>query len=318
MARYADSEREMRVDPDSFAGGYFQNAVYRHWDPYEDVTDAQLATDRERLVDYDRGEEAFDEFRQLVAMFGAGEEAVTEDLAPLSLVLEDVDDQMFISSQIYEEAKHTQFFDRYWREVVNPVARERGFEVTPATTERYYGDNYVELFERNERAMHRLLEDDTPTNRARAICHYHLVIESVLAQTGYYSIQSIYSDLGSDEVSRVEMPTLPGLVEGITRIRSDEGRHVGWGLQKTRELVAEHGVDEGVVQETLQELMPLVSGIIDESSNPEYVNPVPLVEFSSDKLTRRVEIMTDREAEVPPVEELVAIEGIDDLETAAD
>jgi hypothetical protein len=28
--RYSDRERALRLDPDSFANGYFRNAVYRH------------------------------------------------------------------------------------------------------------------------------------------------------------------------------------------------------------------------------------------------------------------------------------------------
>jgi ribonucleoside-diphosphate reductase beta chain len=47
-----------------------------------------------------------------LALFGAGEEAVTQDLAPLTLTVKDVNDQLFVASQNYEEAKHTQFFDR--------------------------------------------------------------------------------------------------------------------------------------------------------------------------------------------------------------
>ncbi len=315
MSRYSDESRGHRLDPDSFAGGYFRNAVYRHWDPYEDIAEADLEVDRERLLEYDRGEEAFDNFRRLIALFGAGEEAVTEDLAPLALAVDDVDDQLFLSSQIYEEAKHTQFFDRYWRTVLDPIAEERGFEVTAPTDPRYFGEHYHALFDKTEDAMHRLLEEDTPRTRAEAICHYHLVVESVLAQTGYYSIQSMYSDGGSDELALVETPDLPGLVGGITRIRSDEGRHVGWGMQKTRELVQEEGVDPAVVQEVLSDLTPHVAGIIEESNDAEMTDPVPLVEYSREKLTRRIEIITDDDAQVPPVEELVAVEGAPDPTT---
>ncbi|PSP87444.1 ribonucleoside-diphosphate reductase [Halobacteriales archaeon QS_4_69_34] len=306
----------MRIDPDGFAGGYFRNAVYRHWDPYEDIPQADLEADREKLIgDEALTEEEFEAIRRNVALFGAGEEAVTEDLAPLSLVLEDVDDQMFVSSQIYEEAKHTQFFDRYWREVIDPVAEARGFESTRPTDERYFDDDYVELFDKNEAAMQRLLEEDTPENRAEAYCHYHLVIESVLAQTGYYGIQSSFSDGGADDLAAREFPDLDGLVGGITKIRSDEGRHVGFGMHKVQQLVAEGKVDASVVQETLQSLMPHVAAIVQEGYDDTF-DPLPLVEYSSEKLQRRIEIITDSEADLPDVDELVEIEGAQP--TAAD
>lgn len=321
MSRYADAARHHRLDPDSPSGGYFRHAVYNHWDPYEDVPQADLEADREKLIGSGFTEAEFEEMRTSLALFGAGEEAVTEDLAPLMMVLEDVDDQMFVSSQIYEEAKHTQFFDRYWREVIDPVAEAKDWEVTEPTDQRYFNEDYEALFDGTDAAMRRLLEDDTPTNRVVAYCHYHLVVESVLAQTGYYGLQSSFSQTGSDEVSyrdddEFDYDRLDGLIEGITRIRSDEGRHVGFGMRKVQKHIREDAVDPATVQETLQDLMGHVAGILQLSSG-EATNPVPLMEYSRDKLTRRIEIITSEDAEVPPVEELVAIETPDDTSAAA-
>ncbi|MFB6166396.1 MAG: ribonucleoside-diphosphate reductase [Haloarculaceae archaeon] len=315
MTQVEDTSRDMRLDPDSFAGGYFRNAVYRHWDPYEDVPQELLEQDRERLLDTEGdAEERFDALRGTIALFGAGEEAVTEDLMPLGMVLEDINDQMFVSSQIYEEAKHTQFFDRYWREVINPVAEGHGYEVTNPTDQRYFPPEYVELFDRTEAAMRRLLEEDTPENRAKAYCHYHLVVESVLAQTGYYGLTARFSpggpDVYEDDLDEVE---LDGLVEGINYVRSDEGRHVGFGMHKVRQLIHEEGVDESVVQETLSECLPLISEIV-QANSIEEVDQTPLVEYATDKLSRRIEILTNAEADLPPVDELVKI---DDASTGA-
>ena len=320
MTQIRDTSREMRIDPDSFAGGYFRNAVYRHWDPYEDISEELLQQDRQRLIDSDIDFEQFEAFRASVAKFGAGEEAVTEDLAPLMLMLEDINDQMFVSSQIYEEAKHTQFFDRYWRTVINPVAEAKEWEVTAPTDQRYFPEEYIELFDRTEEAMHRLLEEDTPENRAKAFCHYHLVVESVLAQTGYYGLQASFSDAGpddwGDEVDTEDI-YLDGLIEGITRIRSDEGRHVGFGMNKVQGLIAEEGVDPDIVQGILTDLLPLVAGTV-QTEFDTGADPAPLIEYAQEKLSKRIEIITDADAELPPVEELVKIEGADDPAPADD
>jgi ribonucleoside-diphosphate reductase beta chain len=299
----------MRIDPDSFAGGYFRNAVYRHWDPYEDIPQELLEQDRERLLATEGDEERFEAFRTALALFGAGEEAVTEDLMPLGLVLEDIDDQMFLSSQIYEEAKHTQFFDRYWREVVNPVAEAEDVDVTEPTDQRYFPEGYVELFDRTEAAMERLLDDDTPENRAKAYCHYHLVVESVLAQTGYYGFNARFNEDGPDvyDDADIDQPELDGLVKGVNLIRSDEGRHVGFGMQKVRHLIHEEDVDPEIVQGTLQDLLPLVSEAVQATATEE-IDPTPLVEYATEKLTRRIEILTDEEADIPPVEDLVQLD----------
>ena len=314
MTQIRDADREMRIDPDTVGGGYFEHAVYNHWDPHEDVPQELLEQDRKRLVEAtgSLGEAGFKDLMQTLALFGAGEESVTEDLAPLLVAIEDINDQMFVSSQIYEEAKHTQFFDRYWREVVFPVAEARGFERVAPTDQRFFPDGYVELFERTEAAMERLLTDDTPENRVRAYCHYHLVVESVLAQTGYYGITSSMSPRGDDDVATEDLPHLEGLVEGISYIRSDEGRHVGFGMQQVQDHLA-CGVDEQVVRDTLQDLMPFVAETV--TATDEVVNPMPLVEYAREKLTRRIDVITDSEAEVPAVEELVAL---DDDPAAAD
>jgi ribonucleoside-diphosphate reductase beta chain len=306
MSRYADDAREMRLDPDSFAGGYFRHAVYNHWDPWEDIPERELETDLERLVADEPTAEEFDEFRQLLAQFGAGEEAVTEDLAPMSIALDDIDDQVFLSSQIYEEAKHTAFFDRYWRTVVNPAAEELGFEVHPPTAGHYFNDDYVHVFDETDRHMERLLEDDSPEQMARAIAHYHVVVESVMAQTGYYSFQEIYGE-GDSDITEREMPHLPGVLAGIDYIRSDEGRHVGWGVRKLRTLVQSGAVDPQVVRDTLQDLMVHVAK--NNSAYSVVSDPGAMISYSRDKLTRRIEIITQRDAEVPDVEELVALEG---------
>jgi ribonucleoside-diphosphate reductase beta chain len=319
MSRYADQERTMRLDPDSFAGGYFRNAVYRHWDPYEDIPGELLEQDRERLVESDWTDEEFRGFRSSVAKFGAGEEAVTEDLAPLAIALDDINDQMFVASQIYEEAKHAVFFDRYWREVIDPVAEARGIEVLPPTADEFFNEAYEQLFDRTEAAMHRLLEDgeNTVRNRVVAYCHYHLAVESVLAQTAYYGYQAQYSETGPDidqyQDDDREPVYLDGLIEGITRIRSDEGRHVGFGMHKVQEHVASGAVEEALVQETLQELLPHVAGIVDDGQYDTDFDSTPLVEYASEKLSKRIEIITSNEADLPPVEELVHIEGAESV-----
>ena len=191
--------------------------------------------------------------------------------------------------------------------------------MTAPTDGRYYNDDYDELFERTEVAMDRLLEDDTPENRVKAYCHYHLTIESILAQTGYYGFQSAFSETGSDEIINEDFEEmgeeagvddstqLPGLVNGIAKIRSDEGRHVGFGMQKVRGYVQDGTVDQDVVETTLNELVPLVAGSVADLGDT--VNSGPLVSYAREKFNRRLEIIADADAELPPVEELVEVEG---------
>jgi len=65
----------------------------------------EMADDVEWLDTEEETENSTTVLRSALAMFGAGEEEVTEDLAPLAVVFDDVQDQMFITTQMYEEAK---------------------------------------------------------------------------------------------------------------------------------------------------------------------------------------------------------------------
>lgn len=292
---------EPQLDLDNRSYRYYRNAVERHWDPYG----IDIKEDRQNLLEADLEEEVFDGMRRGIARFGAGEEAVTEDLAPFTVVLEDIEDQMYVTTQIYEEAKHTELFDRYWRNVINPVEEDMGLEKSSPLEERWFNDAYDELFERNERATHRLLEEDTPENRARAFSHYHLTIEGIAAQTGYYGMGRAYSE---DEFP--ELPHLPGLVEGLNHTRADEGRHVGFGMSKLKELIQDEGVDPAVIDETVAELVPLVQEVVNDEEYDEDrgVPSEELQMYAAEKHTERMEQVKDAARELPNVEELVALD----------
>jgi ribonucleoside-diphosphate reductase beta chain len=306
-----DTTRSTQLDRESRGTRYYRNAVERHWDPH----DIDLETDRERLVrflrDVDEPQERFDGMRMGIARFGAGEQAVTEDLAPLATALEDIDDQLFLTTQIYEEGKHTDHFDRYWREVIHGVEDELGFDRSSPTDDAWFNEPYYDLFQRNEDAMHALIEDRTPEAYAVAYCHYHLVIEGILAQTGYYGLQQAYSP-----DNYPDLPHLPGLYEGFTQIRQDEGRHVGFGMAKLKELIREDGVDPQLLDDTVNELLPLVNGI---AANPEddYVQdlgptPEELQAFATEKHVERMEQITDAAEDVPDLASLTELEGVGD------
>lgn len=297
------------MDRNSRANRYYRNAVERHWDPGE----IELEEDVENLLAYIDAAGEFtraDWERTLngIAKFGAGEDAVTEDLAPLATVLDDLDEQLFLTTQLYEEAKHADFFDRYWREVLWTVEDERGWNRSNPRADKWFNDPYVELFDRNRAAQYRLLEDDTPENRAKAYCHYHLTVEGILAQTGYYGMQTSYG--GEFDA----LPHLPGLVEGFSKIRSDEGRHVGFGMNQLKKLIAD-GVDPSLIQETVDELVPLVQGITederfqpDDESEQVGLENGRLAAYALEKHTDRMQQITDAAADIPAVDELVQLE----------
>jgi ribonucleoside-diphosphate reductase beta chain len=286
------------IDEASGSFAYYRNAVERHWDP----ATIDLSTDVDRVADLDAP--AFDSLRTTLALFGAGETAVTEDLSPLAVVLEDVDDQLFVTTQLYEEGKHAEFFHRYWTRVIHAAEDARGVARSDPRDDAWFNDAYDELFERTETAMTRLLDDDTPENRARAYCHYHLTVEGILAQTGYYGVQQAFD--GSTE----GLPELPGLVEGFRRIRSDEGRHVGFGMRKLKALVESDEVEPSLLQDLTGELALLVQDAVTEAAGdePMMTGPEDLSAYAAQKHGERMTQIVDAAHDVPDVETLTEIQ----------
>ncbi|WIV65985.1 ribonucleotide-diphosphate reductase subunit beta [Natrialbaceae archaeon AArc-T1-2] len=236
---------------------YTRVAIDRRWNP----ATIDLERDAEAVAELDRIE--FTRLRGLLAQFGAGEQAVTEDLAPLAVVVEEPADQRFVATQLYDEAVHAEFFDRYWERVIRPAERTRGLGESDPTDDRWHAPAYRELFDRTERAMTRLLERDGPETRARAYCHYHLTVEGTLALTAYDWIRERY---GGETAG---VPALSGLLEGVENVRRDEGRHVGFGCLCVRDLLESGAVEPGLVRQALADLLEPVEATIAEMATDD-------------------------------------------------
>jgi ribonucleoside-diphosphate reductase beta chain len=194
---------------------------------------------------------------RLSALFQAGEEAVTLDLLPLIMVIAQegrLEEEMFLTSFLWEEAKHVDFFSRFFSEVAG----------APADLSRYHSASYRALFyEALPETMHRLLVDPSPAAQVRASVTYNMVTEGVLAETGYHGYFTVLQRNG----------LMPGQVRGIQLLKQDESRHIAYGIYLISRLIA---VDPGlwqVAEDTMNELLPLAMDIIGDAFTP--YDPVP-------------------------------------------
>src|SRR6267142_587886 len=116
----------------------------------------------------------------LTSLFQAGEESVTLDLLTLIMAVAQeghLEEEMFLTTFLWEEAKHTEFFRRFLDEVV----QEHG------DLHHYHTPSYQKLFyEELPETMHTLLTDHSSVALARASVTYNMIVEGVLAETGYY------------------------------------------------------------------------------------------------------------------------------------
>ena len=193
-------------------------------------------------------EDQRDALLQTTSLFVAGEEAVTLDLLPLVLTIARegrLEEELYLTTFLFEEGKHTQFFRRFLDEVGN----------SPDGLARFHGESYRRLFEVElPQAMQALLDDRSPPVQVRASVTYNLIVEGVLAETGYHSYFEALEARG----------LMPGLRDGLRLIKQDEARHIAYGVYLLERLVAADPALWEIVEERMAALLPLALGVVDE------------------------------------------------------
>jgi ribonucleoside-diphosphate reductase beta chain len=186
-----------------------------------------------------------------LSSFFIGEERVTTQFSGLVMAYEDEQEEAFLTTQQVDEARHMQFFDRYYREVLG-VDHER-IQERLAAVRVHVTDAFIELFdERLVKMAQRLIADPSDMDaKVDFVTTYHIVLEGTLALTGQHFMLDYYE----------RHDLMPGFAEGFAKIARDEHRHVAYGTwflqQKCRE--ERYGAR---VQQTLNDLLPLAAGVL--------------------------------------------------------
>ncbi len=220
------------------------------WDP----RDIDLAQDRQDWLRLPQDHQ--ERLRNLILSFQAGEEAVTVDLLPLVMTMARegrLEEEMFLTTFLWEEAKHTEFF----RRVLDEVLQEQGdlHEVRVSNTSRdLFADDLPYV-------MNRLLTDPSPVNQAKASILYNMIIEGVLAETGYYSYARLLSTTNM----------MPGLLQGIQLIKRDESRHIAYGVFLISRLVAQDKSLWPIVEERMWRYFTSIERNQEQNGTPEPV-----------------------------------------------
>lgn len=214
----------------------------------------------------------------LCSLFVAGEEAVASDLAPLLWALGKSgglrEEEMFLASQIFDESVHVEFFHRWFEEVV----------VQPINFKSYWTPSYAAIFgEALPQALEALLTDQSPTAFVRALLNYHIIVEGVLAETGY---QAIFTACQRNGI-------LPGLAQGVSLVKRDESRHIAYGIYALQRLVGSDRALMQTINDITHELLVQALGVIPEalerygSDIPFGITLTEFVEYASDQFAKR-------------------------------
>ncbi|MCL6570725.1 MAG: R2-like ligand-binding oxidase [Bacillus sp. (in: Bacteria)] len=216
---------------------------------------------------------------RLISQFQAGEEAVTLDLLPLMMAIAKegrLEEEMFLTTFLYEEAKHTEFF----RLTLNAIG-EKG------DLSHFHTETYQEIFyEILPTTMSRLVTDQSPEAIAAASVVYNMFVEGVLAETGYYSFYTALETAG----------IMPGLLEGVGHLKKDESRHISYGTFLLQRLICEHPHLFDFVAAKMGELTPLAIRLNQEGTLGKEVssfggNPEDIMNFTLKQLSVRMEIL---------------------------
>ncbi len=231
------------LDHQSFPMRLYQKAKRLGiWNPL-DIDLTKDIEDWRRLDDLER-----EVLLHLTSLFQAGEESVAQEIVPLIAAISGerrIEEEMYLATFVWEEAKHTEFFRRFLDEVAGDAS----------DLSRFHGANYRTIFYHElPQAMRTLLDDPSPAAQARAAVTYNMIVEGTLAETGYHAY---YAMLERNQL-------LPGLREGIGQLKRDESRHIAYGIYLLSRLVAAEPALWDIVEGRMESLLEPALGVIHE------------------------------------------------------
>ena len=263
-------EQRFLLTPELMAGAIYrkyEKATRKFWDPKE------LDYERDRADWQQMTEEQRNGIATITVRIEAGEQAVTDELLPMFAAAHELgrfDWVMFLSTFMQEEARHSEFFNIWHRDVcgVSTPADKAAYwplrEHTKDPTGRFRTGEpvYEGIPKYGEALMDAVRSGDRQTIEAgfiRFSTVYNMWVEGVLTMPTY--------EIVIDTCTAWDV--LPTLCQGFRGILADEGRHITFGTEASRILIAEHPEYEALVHEVVDEYCGNAVGML------EYQRGVP-------------------------------------------
>jgi ribonucleoside-diphosphate reductase beta chain len=218
----------------------YRRYLRQRWDVYEIDFAADARDWTERMTQRER-----DAFVAISSGFHHGERQVEVEL-PVFMLGGSEESKIYMSSQIEDEARHTVFFDRFYREVVG-LPGDSVQEVLDASfqhvSETFVGPFGLLAYQADELRA----DPENPAARVRYGTTYFLWIEGVLALSVMKITLSYCRNRG----------LLPGYYAGFIATCRDEARHVQFGMRFLRESVREDPRLLREIHETLRTILTI-------------------------------------------------------------
>jgi ribonucleoside-diphosphate reductase beta chain len=267
------------------------------------ATELDFTVDKEQWVVTPR--EAQESTIWSLGSFYVGEERVTADLAPFLLAAPTGEIELFLATQLVDEARHAAFFDRFGAEVMCLSADD--FRGRMQEVEQVLLSPWREVFDDGLRDVSKRMQakPDDLDLFVEGVTTYHMVVEGFLAVTG----QTLIRDY------MIEHSMYPGFCEGFGLVERDEHRHVAFGVRFLRDAIDEDSRHRETIERVVLDLAPKAAYVF----VPPYVQDASefvsygytsrqIYGFAYRTLKRRMKVLG---IEIPPPEELLPgpIEG---------
>ena len=226
--------------------------LYALWERQQWATqDIDFTQDR---IDWHERIDPEERFQRMYGLssFFIGEQRVAAELGPMMRAAPDEDMRIFLCTQIADEARHVAFFDRFYSEV--GVLESDNLQDRLEENAQYINRDFGVLFDDmlHTRVDRLATEPEDLETLVEAVTIYHMVIEGMLALTGQHFIMDYNERVG----------TLPGFVEGFTKVARDEHRHVAFGARFLRDMARRDPRYVDAIQRTLVEVAPAADGVL--------------------------------------------------------
>jgi ribonucleoside-diphosphate reductase beta chain len=250
--------RELPEESTPDGAGADALGLYSRWEQYNwRIADLGLSSDRsawDRLPAMVRGE-----LLAGLSGFFLGEVAVTETLAPIAHAAPRYDYQLYLCTQLADEARHVLFF----RSCLDALTSETGYRPEDLHVPGRRSEAFADVFERQLHDVTAgLAPGAAPGDWYRAVTLYHLLAEGVLALTVLHSLTAAIRAL----------PGLGALARGLGQVTRDEARHAAFGVIAIRDGVRE-GHRQTIATTILESIPSLARALVD----PERRHPVPVL-----------------------------------------
>jgi ribonucleoside-diphosphate reductase beta chain len=222
-----------------------------------------------------------------LSAFFQGEACVTDTLAPFVPAMPEEEMRIFTTTQLVDEARHTVFFARFFREVMGVDMNQMEDQLAFARQYMNEGLKYILIDALNDVADRIRRDTSNMALLVEGVTLYHIVIEATMALAGQRGILEQYRQFN----------LFPAFRGGFTAVARDESRHVVFGVKFLRDMIRRDNSLAHVVHDSINKYTPTAIEAI--SPAPEQIerllsrqlDPWVTPRYAVESLTKKLRVI---------------------------